>query len=51
MAEILESLLDKFLDFSTWDVRSAGREISVGEVLTSWNPLSHNEYWADGDFI
>lgn len=26
------------------------REINVGGILTSWNPLSHSEYWTDGDF-
>lgn len=24
--------------------------INVGGLLTSWNPLSHNEYWTDNDF-
>lgn len=27
------------------------REINVGSVFTSWNPASHAEYWADGNFI
>jgi len=25
------------------------RWISAGNVLTAWNPLSHNAYWKDGD--
>ncbi len=24
--------------------------MNVGTVITSWNPLSHNEYWTDDDF-
>jgi pimeloyl-ACP methyl ester carboxylesterase len=27
------------------------REINVGGIFTSWNPLSHSEYWTDGNFI
>lgn len=27
------------------------REINVGGVLTSWNPVSHSEYWTDNNFI
>lgn len=27
------------------------REINVGNLFTSWNPISHTEYWSDGDFI
>jgi len=26
------------------------RWISVGNIATSWNPASHNAYWADRDF-
>jgi hypothetical protein len=26
------------------------RAINVGGLLTSWNPLSHNDYWTDNDF-
>jgi hypothetical protein len=26
------------------------REINVGGILTSWNPMSHSEYWTNGDF-
>lgn len=26
-------------------------EINVGNVLKSWNPLSHNGYWKDRDFV
>jgi len=26
------------------------KEINVGGILTSWNPLSHSEYWTDGNF-
>lgn len=25
-------------------------EINVGGLLTSWNPISHTEYWTDNDF-
>ena len=25
-------------------------EINAGNILTSWNPLSHNAYWTDEDF-
>jgi hypothetical protein len=25
-------------------------EINVGGLFTSWNPISHNEYWTDDDF-
>lgn len=28
----------------------ADRWISVGNILTSWNPASHNAYWTDRDF-
>ncbi|MCI0534801.1 MAG: hypothetical protein L0Z50_06210, partial [Verrucomicrobiales bacterium] len=24
--------------------------INVGDLLTSWNPLSHTDYWTDNDF-
>ena len=24
--------------------------INVGGLFSSWNPLSHNEYWTDNDF-
>ncbi|NOR62954.1 MAG: hypothetical protein GQ535_10730 [Rhodobacteraceae bacterium] len=27
------------------------KPIDVGNLLTSWNPLSHNAYWRDADFI
>jgi hypothetical protein len=26
-------------------------EINAGGLLSSWNPLSHNEYWTDDDLI
>jgi hypothetical protein len=26
------------------------REINVGNIFTSWNPLSHDQYWTDNDF-
>ena len=26
------------------------REVNVGGLLTSWNPLSHKAYWTDNDF-
>lgn len=29
---------------------TADREINVGGLFTSWNPLSHSDYWTDGDF-
>ena len=41
----------KELSSSYRNMVTEDREISVGGVLTSWNPLSHNEYWTDGDFI
>ena len=25
-------------------------EINVGGLFTSWNPISHTEYWTDNDF-
>jgi hypothetical protein len=25
-------------------------EINVGNIFTSWNPLSHDQYWTDDDF-
>ncbi len=25
------------------------REINVGGILSSWNPMSHNQYWTDND--
>jgi hypothetical protein len=25
-------------------------EINVGNIFTSWNPLSHDQYWTDNDF-
>jgi len=25
------------------------REVNVGNIATSWTPLSHNEYWTDND--
>jgi hypothetical protein len=28
----------------------ADRWISVGNIVTSWNPASHNAYWTDRDF-
>lgn len=28
----------------------ADRAINVGNVFTSWNPVSHSEYWTDDDF-
>ncbi|MCI0745413.1 MAG: hypothetical protein L0Y58_08420 [Verrucomicrobia subdivision 3 bacterium] len=31
--------------------RIEDRKINVGGWFSSWNPLSHNEYWADDDFI
>lgn len=27
------------------------REINVGGIVTSWNPMSHTKYWEDGNFI
>ena len=27
------------------------KEINVGSFLTSWNPVSHQKYWTDEDFI
>jgi hypothetical protein len=32
------------------DGELADRWISVGNFVTSWNPASHNAYWADRDF-
>ena len=29
---------------------SEDREINVGGIVTSWNPLSHDAYWTDDDF-
>ncbi|QDY99577.1 hypothetical protein FQ775_03850 [Nitratireductor mangrovi] len=29
----------------------ADRQINAGGWLTSWNPLSHNGYWRDSDFV
>lgn len=29
---------------------SADLEINVGGLFTSWNPLSHEDYWTDNDF-
>ena len=26
------------------------REKSVGGILSSWNPVSHEDYWTDDDF-
>ena len=26
-------------------------EINVGGLFTSWNPISHTQYWSDEDFI
>ena len=28
----------------------ADLEINVGNIFTSWNPLSHDQYWTDDDF-
>jgi hypothetical protein len=33
------------------DAVSADLQINVGSILRSWNPLSHEEYWTDNDFI
>lgn len=30
---------------------TADRPVDVGDLATSWNPLSHLEYWADPDII
>jgi hypothetical protein len=27
------------------------KEVNVGSILTSWNPLSHSAYWTDNDVI
>ena len=27
------------------------REVNVGNIVTSWTPLSHNEYWTDRDVV
>jgi hypothetical protein len=27
------------------------RAVNVGNLLTSWNPLSHNNYWSDNDVL
>lgn len=29
---------------------SADIEVNVGSWLTSWNPISHTEYWTDDNF-
>ena len=31
--------------------RIVDREIDVGSLFTSWNPMSHEKYWTDNDFI
>jgi pimeloyl-ACP methyl ester carboxylesterase len=31
------------------DAILADVRVNVGNLLSSWNPLSHNAYWADGD--
>lgn len=33
------------------DAVDADHAIDAGGVLTSWNPLSHNAYWRDEDFL
>ena len=33
------------------DAVSADHQINVGSPLRSWNPLSHEEYWSDDDFL
>ncbi len=30
---------------------TADKEVNVGNILTSWNPLSHLEYWGDKDVV
>jgi hypothetical protein len=40
----LQPLNDKY------DQLVEDKEINVGGLLTSWNPLSHGEYWTDDDF-
>ncbi|MDO6620293.1 hypothetical protein [Shewanella sp. 6_MG-2023] len=42
----LKPLGDKYSDVVSEDI-----VINVGGLLTSWNPLSHNAYWKDDDFI
>jgi hypothetical protein len=27
------------------------REVNAGNILQSWNPLSHNGYWTDREVI
>ena len=39
------------LSASYHDAVSADLQIDVGSILKSWNPLSHEEYWTDNDFI
>jgi hypothetical protein len=42
----LKTLNDDYASAVTADV-----EISVGNILTSWNPLSHMAYWTDRDVV
>ncbi|PJF23881.1 MAG: chemotaxis protein, partial [Phototrophicales bacterium] len=30
---------------------TADREVNVGGLLTSWNPMAHLEYWTDRHII
>jgi pimeloyl-ACP methyl ester carboxylesterase len=41
----LKELSDSYRKAVTED-----REINVGSILTSWNPVSHSEYWTDNNF-
>jgi len=36
-------------DLLAADGQLRDRWISAGNILTAWNPLSHNAYWTDGD--
>lgn len=32
------------------NVQIEDQQIDVGSLFTSWNPLSHDQYWTDNDF-